>query len=501
MLITDKESTRPLLDAKEALIGLDLGSTNAKAIAYTIKGEIITKASTPYPTYYPRPGWSEQKPREWENALKASLSRASIELKKGGYVAIGLGLSAHAPGILFTAANERLIFEEFPIWQDSRSLSQSQQLYRDLGADWIGLGFPIASFPAKLLWYLQNKPEVMKNARYALGIKAYLIHWLTGNYATDPSSEPANVREWQALCDYCGWSLDRLPPLLNPTDVAGEIRNELADELGLPRKLPVIIGINDGGSAALSTGAISGNECVIQLATNGVVYMATSLPIPSAIRYEHAIFCWRYLEGSWIAGGQTKCGAENLDWLINLLTGAFNPATVHNLLDEASTSPCGSRGVIFLPYLMGRGTPRDNALARGAFCGLNLSTSRSDLCRAVLEGVAFSIREIFEDFSQLGYSPGNIHITGGGAQSALWRQILVNVLDRTIIYSAADSCLGSAILAAVGLRKHPDINTAIKEMVRSIEVIKPQPEATPNYQQIFEQYLLIGSNLTDVVME
>ncbi len=489
------------MDAKEVLIGLDLGSTNAKAIAYTINGDATTKASTPYPTYYPHPGWSEQKPQDWINALKASLGQVAIELKKGGYVAAGLGVSAHAPGIIFTDAHGQPFAEKFPIWQDSRSLAQSQQLYREMGAAWIGLGFPIAAFPAKLLWYAQNKPQIMKNARYALGIKAYLIHWLTGNFATDPSSEPANDREWQALCDYCGWSLDRLPPLLNPTDIAGEIRPELADELGLPRKLPVIIGINDGGSAALSTGVVLDNECVIQLATNGVVYMATSVPIPPDIRYRHAIFCWKYLEESWIVGGQTKCGAENLDWLVSLLSGEFNPDTVNLLLGEASTSPSGSRGVVFLPYLMGRGTPSDNALTRGAFCGLNLSTRRADICRAVLEGVAFAIREIFEDFSQLGLSTGGIHITGGGAQSALWRQILADVLDQTLIYSSADSCLGSAILAAIGLKEHPDIDTAISEMVRPIALIEPQPQAIPRYKEIYEQYKLIGNYLPDVAVE
>ncbi len=421
-----------------------------------------------------------------------------MEIKRGGFIPAGIGVSTHAPGLILIDEASQPLVEKIPIWQDSRSITQSQQLYRDLGTDWIGLGFPIAAFPAKLLWFIQNMPDIVDKARYALGIKAFLIHWLTGNFATEPSSEPANSQEWQGLCDYCGWSLDRLPPLLNSADIAGEIRDQLADELGLPRKLPVVIGMNDGGSAALSTGVVSDNENVIQLATNGVVYMATSIPIPSAICYEHAIFCWRYLEGSWIAGGQTKCGAESLGWLAKVISGEFDPNKLNRLIDEASTSPTGSRGVIFLPYLMGRGTPNDNSIARGGFYGLNLTTCRADLCRAVMEGVAFAIREIIEDFSQMGFSPKKIHITGGGAQSALWRQIMANVLDHEMIYSPADSCLGSAILAAVGVRKYSDINTAIKEMVHPIGVIEPQSETPARYNEIFKQYKLIGNNLPDV---
>lgn len=486
------------MSGNKVLIGLDLGTTNSKAIAYTATGDLVAELRVPYPTYYPQSGWAEQNPQDWINALKSSLSQLSTELSKCRLHPIGLGVSAHAPGLILTDENGQPLAETFPIWQDGRSLPQSQQLSRDLGLNWVGLGLPMAAFAAKLLWFTQHRPDLIERARYALGVKSYLIHWLTGNFVTDPSSEPGNEPKWLELCQYCGWSLDRLPKVLSPTELVGVVRHKLSDEIGLPPDLPVISGMNDGASATLANGALESGEGVIQLATNGVVYLSTQLQIAPEIRYQHSIFNWPYLDNHWIAGGQTKCGAINLEWLAKIISGDNNNSQIELLLAEASTSPPGSNGVIYLPFLMGHGTPHDDMISRGSFSGLDLSTRRAHLCRAVLEGVAFSIREIFEDFELLGIIPSQIFITGGGARSQLWQQIIANILDRSITFCAADSCLGGAILAAVGLGIHTNLYEAVQTMVHPVNRVEPQNELVDCYRDIYRKYIHLSRVLFEI---
>ena len=189
-------------------------------------------------------------------------------------------------------------------------------------------------------------------------------------------------------------------------------------ELGLKHTLPVVMGLNDGGSATLGSGAYDAGEGVITLATNGVVFLVSDRPVPAELRLSSSIFCWPFVDERWICGGQTKTGAASLQWLLGILTdGAAAGPDFDRLLLACAESPAGSHGVRFFPYLMGQGTPRDNPAAREAFSGLTMQTDRADLTRAVLEGVAFTLRDVVEELVRIGLCPRELNITGGGAQS------------------------------------------------------------------------------------
>ena len=247
--------------------------------------------------------------------------------------------------------------------------------------------------------------------------------------------------------------------------------------------------MNDGGSAVLANGAFENGEGIVTLSTNGVVFLVSEAPVAASDRLEKAVFCWPYLEGRWILGGQTKSGAASLQWLRSILHGgAVGEAEMGQLLEECAGTPPGSHGVLFLPYLMGQGTPADDPEARGAFTGLTLSTDRSDLTRAVLEGVAFSLRDVLQELERHISKIDRLSITGGGARSRLWRQIVADVLDRTLGYSQADSCLGAAMLAAAAVGEYADAGQAARGMLRTPEETRPQPDTALTYRQVYAEY-------------
>jgi xylulokinase len=471
------------------LLGLDIGTTHVKAVAFRPDGEAVAAELRAYPTYYPQPGWAEQSPDDWQAAVGSCLQELTARLGSEADRITALGLSAHAPGLIPVDAHGSAVVERVPTWQDERSVDQARRLLQMIGPDWVGLGMPFASFAAKLKWFTETQPALAREARYALGVKAYLARWLTGRCATDPSGEPGNTEAWRTMCDACGWSLDRLAPVVPATEVIGDLRTDLHQELGLKHPLPVVMGLNDGGSATLGNGAYDPGEGVITLATNGVVFLVSDKPVPAEVRLSRSIFCWPFVDERWIVGGQNKAGASSLQWFLGLLTqGPATGADFDRLLDACAEPPVGSHGVLFFPYLMGQGTPRDNPSASGAFTGLTMKTNRADLARAVLEGVAFTLRDVLDELVRIGPSPKRLNITGGGARSELWRQIIADVLSRPLGYSEADSCLGAAMLAAVGTGAFPDIRSACSRMKPVTQDSHPHPEATALYEMLYRSY-------------
>jgi len=471
-------------------VGLDVGTTHVKAAAFRPDGEQLALAVRGYPTHYPHPGWAEQSPADWQRAVRDCLGDLLDGLGREADRIGAIGLSAHAPSLIPVDAQGRSLLERVPIWQDERSVPQAQSLLDEIGVEWVGLGMPFASFAAKLRWLTETHPAIAADAAYALGVKSYLALWLTGQLATDPSSEPGSTAAWDPVCRACGWSLDRLPPVLPADVILGPMRDGLHQEFGLRRPVPVALGLNDGGSAALASGAILPGRGLLALSTNGVVYLVADDPVPAGDRLERAIFCWPYLDGRWIIGGQTKAGAASLEWLARIMAAGFvGGEDLERLLAEAAGSPLGSRGVRFFPYLMGQGTPRDNPLARGAFSGLTLSTGRADLTRAVLEGVAFALREALEELEQ--HVPGidRLNLSGGGARSALWRQITSDVLARPLGHLQADSFLGAAMLAAVAVGAHSDTGAAARAMARTSDARLPDPDAVESYAALYSQFI------------
>jgi xylulokinase len=467
-------------------LGLDIGTTNVKAAAFLENGEVQAEASVPYPTYYPYPGWAEQAPDDWKGAITAAISEVTRRLAVNKEQVVAMGLSAHAPGFVPVDPSGNLLLERVPIWSDERSLENGQRLLDETGPEWIGLGMPFASFGAKLRWYTDSRPEQGKQAAYVMGVKAYIAHWLCGEYATDPSSEPGRGEQWERLCDACNWPLEKLVPLRSATDVVGELRTELVKQFQLEKPIPIVLGLNDGASATLGNAAVQAGEGVIVLGTNGVIFLVADQAVTPDVRLKDAIFCWPYLRDRWVIGGQTKSGAVSLQWYLGWSQpGVPDDRMYSKMLEECAEVPAGSRGVSFLPYLMGMGTPNDDPSATSAILGLSLQSGRAALGRAVLEGVAFSLRDTTQALLRHNLSIGKLMVTGGGARSELWRQIVADVLDRPLRHSEGDSCLGAAMLAAVGIAHYADVDSALEHMRPEVHVLHPQPEAVKAYRQLY----------------
>lgn len=446
-------------------LGLDLGTTNAKAALYDGQGKLIGAQTVAYPTAYSEPGGAEQRLADWTDALTQACRQLMSTSGDRAYNLVAIGLSAHGPGVVLLDEQGQLLLPTSPIWQDTRCTVQGEALLASLGRAWTGLHLARNSFPAQLKWTQERYPAQAAQARYALGIKDYLVYWLTGALVTEPSQVAGGLVWWPELMAASGWGVDQLPPVKPATAVVGQVRSTLVDVLGLPAPLPVVSGLADGAAATLSMGARHTNQAVLTLATSGVIRVVGDQAVDPARQHTHNLFCWPYLEGRWITGGHIKAAGTALQWLQGLLTPTATEASLDHLLAQAAASPVGSRGVVFLPYLLGRGSPQADEKAKGAFLGLSLGHGVSDLTRAVLEGVAFAYRDVLDDFVAMGHGITELHISGGGAASSLWRQILADVLQRPLVYYSADSTLGAAMVATIGVGYYTDCGAAVRAMV------------------------------------
>ncbi len=470
------------------LIGIDLGTTNGKVTCYDLQGRVQAEAIRAHGTTMPRPGWYEQDPRDWTQLLGQALEVVVAQLGARATHVAGIAISNFGPGlVLLDDAGQAMA--PCPTWQDERCRPQGQRLLEAVGTGWVGLGPPLTGFPAKLLWAIENMPALTARARYALDVKGFLVNWLTGQPATDPSSGPGALSWWAPAFEFAGWPVEKLSRVDPSTGVVGGLRPALATQVGLAPNLPVFAGVNDGAAATVGSGAVSLGDSVTTLATNGVSRLVLDHRLPFETILSRHLFAWPFVGGNWIGGGFTCSGAGSLQWLADLLGVPRDPAEYDKLLADAERVSPGSGGVVFIPYLAGRGSPEANSDLRGGFVGLGLEHGRAEMTRAVLEGIAFAVSEIYAEFERLGLEIGAIRLTGGGARSALWRQIIANTLDRPVTLAGADSTLGDAMVAAVGLGLFPDFVAAAQAMVRPTAHVEPNARAVSVYQEIFARYM------------
>jgi xylulokinase len=469
--------------ADPLLIGIDLGTTNGKVACYDARGERLAEAARGYPTHYPRPGLVEQNPADWRAALESALAEVAGALGERAADVVGISLSNFGPGLVAVdAAGDPLA--PCPTWQDERAQPQGRRLIDAVGTDWIGLGSPLTGFPARLMWFVEEQPDLAARADQLLDIKGFLLRWLTARAATDPSSGPGAEGWFGPAFEFAGWPVERLATVVPSTEQAGALRAEIAGRVGLPAGTPIFAGTNDGAAATLGSGVIALGDGVITLGTNGVVRVVIPHRLPPDALLTRHMFSWPYMSGRWIGGGFTFSGAGSLQWLADLFGIPRDRSAYDALLAEASSVPPGSRGVSFLPYLAGRGTPEADPALRGGFVGVGLAHGRPELTRAVLEGVTFALAEIIDAFERLGLDAHHIRVTGGGARSPLWRQIVADVLNRPVSRAGGDSTLGGAVIAAVGSGLYPDLDTATGAMVRTLSHEEPNPATAAAYEDI-----------------
>lgn len=477
------------------IIGLDLGTTLCKATAFELDGNQRATSKTIVSTYRPQPGWVEQDPLEWITAITTVLSEVCRQLGTHARRVAAIGLSSHGPSLIATDDKYRPL-EMAPIWQDQRAAHLCQELLDIAGNQWVGLGMPESSFAVKLFWTLRTRPELVERATYLFDVKGFLLATLTGQAVDETSSSPGGQGWNRSTYELLGVDFAKMPQTVSSITKIGKLLPGLADEIGLSREVVVVAGLNDGAAATLGAGVIKNGQGIVSLSTNGVLRTVVSDRVSGSTLVRNSLFCYSYVNDQFITGGTTKCGGDSVRWFIETFMGGYPEEVCFDLIaNDAKSTLLGANGVIFMPYLMGMGSPQSRKESQGAFINLGRHHQRADMTRALLEGVAFSLRDIGEIFNHLNLLWDDLRFTGGGSKNSVWGQIVADVLDKPLTSVSADSVLGAAITAVVACEYISSIQTAVTEWIRPTFYIEPIKENVRRYAEIYQDFVHVRQNL------
>jgi len=493
------------------LLGVDLGAGSLKASVVTAEGAVAGEAACDIATATPRFGWAEQDPEDWYRAFCRAVPRAlqSAGIEAAGLAGIGISAGAHIAVLL--DADDRPLHPAL-LWADQRSAAESEELHARAGdlivATSLNRVNPTWSL-AQLLWLRRHQPELVGQVRRLCLAKDYLRFKVTGRWATDFSDvvgtlmADAATGGWsEALCALIDWPLASLPPVLGATAIAGHVTEQAAREAGLAAGTPVVTGSNDTTVESYGVGAVEPGDAVIKLATAGVLYSVTEGPrvAPPISCYPHVV------PGLYYAATGTNSCASAHRWLRDRMFAPLeaspgeDPGALFAVMDRmAGEVPPGADGLLFHPYLLGERAPYWDPYLRADFLGLTLRHDRRHFARAAYEGIAFSIRDLMEAARTQGFAFEEARLIGGGARSALWRQIIADVTGLTILRPAqGDASFGAALVAAVGVGLFPDARAAVARCAKIVERSRPDPERQAFYGRLFEVYKEAQSRLAEI---
>jgi xylulokinase len=490
------------------LLGLDVGTTGAKALLVDDSGEVIASATVEYPMYTPHPQWAEQNPEDWWQASAESIRRILGTLADRGGDATqvaGIGLTGQMHGLVMLD-KDGAVLRPCIMWNDQRTGAQCAWITEQVGAARVLqlTGNPVLpGFTApKIAWVRENEPEVYDKAAHVLLPKDYVRYRLTGEFATEVSGASGTSlfdvgqRRWSqemlgALEIPAAW----LPACYESPVVSGQISSTSAEATGLPAGAPVVGGGGDQAAQAVGSGIVETGLVSATVGTSGVVFASTDEFKVEPEGRLHA-FC-HAVPGKWHLMGVMLSAGGSFRWFRDTLgraevdvTGAMGRDPYELLTAEAARAPAGSEGLIFLPYLTGERTPYPDPNARGVFMGLTLRHDKAHLCRAVLEGVAYGLRDSLELMVELGLEIRQIRASGGGARSDLWRQILADVFDTelVVINVTEGAAYGAALLAGVGAGVYGSVDEACGQTIRVVRRTEPDPEKAARYDQFYPVY-------------
>ncbi len=485
-------------------VGIDVGTTGAKVILVDVGGYVVMQHVEEYPLYTPRLGWTEQEPEDWWIAVKKALSAFWASGIKPDDVE-GIGLTGQMHGLVVVDSHLKPLRRAI-LWNDQRTGPQAKEIVERLGLHKIISltgNYPYTGFTApKLLWLKENEQSVYSRVSKFMLPKDYIGLKLTGKVLTDVNDASGtslfdvSKRKWsKELIEELDISPDILPEVIESPSIRGEVTATGSEETGLKPGTPVVAGAGDQGAAGVGAGAVREGIGSINVGTSGVVFSSSdSYRFDSRGRLHS--FC-HAVPGKWHVMGVMLAAGGSLRWFRDVLgepertTALIAGLDVYDILtQEASLVPPGSEGVLFLPYLSGERTPHGDPNARGVFFGLSLKHTKRHMVRAVLEGVAYGLRDSFELMMSTGVSPSEFRIMGGGAKSVLWRKIIADVLGRPVYTMAVDegSSYGAAILGAVGAGAFSRVDDAVKALVKTQDFTEADSENHRLYDSWYQLY-------------
>ena len=482
-------------------IGIDLGTSSVKMLLVASNGEILKCVSREYPIYYPQSGWSEQNPVDWLNATIDGLKKLVNEESKSDIKGISFGGQMH--GLVILDEHDRVIRPAI-LWNDGRTQKETDYLNERIGKDSLSdytANIAFAGFTApKILWLKENEPESFSKICKIMLPKDYIAYMLSGSFATDFSDASGMLlldvknRQWsKEMCDICGISMSMLPRLYESYEKIGVLKPELADKLGLSQDVAICIGAGDNAAAAIGTGTVKNGSCNISLGTSGTVFVSQD---EFSVDNNNALHSFCHANGKYHLMGCILSAASCNKWWVEDILGTTDFANEQKSIEAF----LGKNNVFFLPYLMGERSPHNDVDARGAFIGMRPDTTREQMTLAVLEGVAFALRDCVEIAKESGITIENTNICGGGAKSKAWRKIIANVLGIPVMRPQIEEgpSYGGAILAMVGCGEYPSTSKATEALVKTKDVVYPDAEIVKLYNEKYQLFKQLYPALKDI---
>lgn len=473
-------------------IGVDLGTSAVKLLLMDSEGKIQNIVSKEYPLYFPHPGWSEQKPEDWFTQSMEGIKELTGGCDKSEVAGISFGGQMH--GLVALDKDDKVIRPAI-LWNDGRTGEETDYLNQAVGKDRLSeytANIAFAGFTApKILWMKKHEPENFEKICKIMLPKDYLAYCLSGSFCTDVSDASGMLlmdvknRCWSdEMLKICGITKEQLPRLYESYEVVGNLKPEIAEELGLSADVKVIAGAGDNAAAAVGTGTVGDGMCNISLGTSGTIFISSKT---FGVDQNNALHSFAHADGHYhLMGCMLSAASCNKWWNEDILK------TKDFAAEQANITKLGENQVFYLPYLMGERSPHNNPDARAMFIGMSMDTTREDMTQAVLEGVTFGLRDSLEVAKSLGIKIERTKICGGGAKSPLWKKILANIMNLKVdvIESEEGPALGGAMLAAVGCGEYPDVKTIAEKVVKVVDTVEPEPELVAKYEERYQKFRL-----------
>ena len=471
-------------------VGIDLGTSAVKLLLMDGEGKIQKIVSREYPLYFPHPGWSEQKPEDWYEQVMDGMKELIAEADKSKVAGISFGGQMHGLVIL---DKEDQVIRPAILWNDGRTYEECDYLNNVIGKEKLSeytANISFTGFTApKILWVKNKEPENFKKIVKIMLPKDYIAYKLTGVNCTDVSDASGMLlmdvknRRWsKEMCEICGISEEMLPKLYESYECVGTVKPEIARELGIPETVKVAAGAGDNAAAAVGTGTVGDGMCNISLGTSGTIFISSE---KFGVDKNNALHAFAHADGHYHLMGCMLSAASCNKWWMDEIIGTSDYGA-----EQKKIGALGENHVYFLPYLMGERSPHNNPNARGTFIGMTMDTTRADMTQAVLEGVAFALRDSFEVAKSLGIKIERTKICGGGAKSPLWKKMIANVLNLKVdvIESEEGPALGGAMLAAVACGEYKNVEEAAAKIVRIVDTVEPEEELVKKYDERYQQF-------------
>ena len=471
-------------------IGVDLGTSAVKLLLMEGNGTIKKIVSREYPIYFPHPGWSEQNPEDWFSQTMDGLKELLADCDRSQVAGISFGGQMH--GLVILDKDDKVIRPAL-LWNDGRTYEECDYLNNVIGKDKLSeytANISFTGFTApKILWVKNKEPENFARIEKIMLPKDYIAYRLSGVHCTDVSDASGMLifdvknRRWsKEMLEICGIREEQLAKVYESYEAVGNVLPEIAAELDIPQTVKVVAGAGDNAAAAVGTGTVGDGMCNISLGTSGTIFISSE---KFGVDKNNALHAFAHADGHYHLMGCMLSAASCNKWWMDEIIGTADYAG-----EQAKITRLGENHVYFLPYLMGERSPHNNPNARGTFIGMTMDTSRADMTQAVLEGVAFALRDSFEVAKSLGIHIERTKICGGGAKSPLWKKIIANVMNIKVdvIESEEGPALGGAMLAAVACGEYATVEEAAAKLVKVIDTVDPDPELAAKYEERYQQF-------------